>query len=254
MGKLTIFIIILFLAALAVFAIYNQGVTTVKIPFGEVYETPTIALVLLSIAVGSFAMLFYFMVRDTKKYLDSLQYQKRQKKEAKLQGLYSKAINYLRSHHNQQEAKELLNEVLSVEPEHINALLQLGDIAVSEEDFQKAREYYQKAWNLNPQSLDALFALERLMEKTGRWQDTLRYIEEILEIDDKNLLAMYIFFKNLICGMTLFLFRRQYLRMNIRKRAKAVRDRILLDINMNMAGIVLKTESLRKQKRHSGQF
>jgi lipopolysaccharide biosynthesis regulator YciM len=191
MGKLTIFIIILFLAALAVFAIYNQGVTTVKIPFGEVYETPTIALVLLSIAVGSFAMLFYFMVRDTKKYLDSLQYQKRQKKEAKVQGLYSKALNYLRSHHNQQEAKELLNEVLSVEPEHINSLLQLGDIAVSEEDFQKAREYYQKAWNLNPQSLDALFALERLMEKTGRWQDTLRYIEEILEIDDKNLLAMY---------------------------------------------------------------
>jgi uncharacterized integral membrane protein len=68
MGKITIFIIILFLAALAVFAIYNQGITTVKIPFGEVYETPTIALVLLSIAVGAFAMLFYFMVRDTKRY------------------------------------------------------------------------------------------------------------------------------------------------------------------------------------------
>src|SRR4030042_2738841 len=105
MGKITIFVIVLFLSALAVFAIYNQGVTTVKIPFGEVYEAPTIALVLLSVAFGAFAMLFYFMVRDTKKYLDNWQYQKKQKKEAKVQELYSKALNYLRGRHNQTDAK-----------------------------------------------------------------------------------------------------------------------------------------------------
>jgi lipopolysaccharide biosynthesis regulator YciM len=191
MGKLTIFIIILFLAALAVFAIFNQGVITVVIPFGKIYETPTIALVLLSVAIGAFAMLFYFMVRDTKKYLDNWQYQKRQKKEAKVQELYSKALNYLHAHHNQDDAKELLREVLLEDPENLNALLQLGDIAISEEDFQKAREYYQKARDLNPQNLDALFALEALMEKTGRWTDALRYVEEILEIDDENLSALY---------------------------------------------------------------
>lgn len=191
MSKLAIFIFVLFIAALAVFAIFNQEVTTVKIPFGETYETPTIALVLLSGAVGAFVMLLVFMVRDTKKFLNTWQYQKKQKKEAKVQELYSKALNYLHAHHEQQEAKELLKEVLSEEPEHINALLQLGDIAISEEDFQKAREYYQKARDLNPQNLDALFALERFMEKTGRWPDTLRYIEDILEIDDKNLSALY---------------------------------------------------------------
>jgi tetratricopeptide (TPR) repeat protein len=191
MGKLTIFIIILFLATLAVFAFFNQGVTVVKIPFGKTYETPTIALVLLSIAVGAFAMLFYFMVRDAKKYLDGWQYQKKQKKEAKVQELYSKALNYLHAYHNQDEAKGFLKEVLKEDPEHINALLQFGDIAISEEDFQKAREYYQKARDLNPHSLDALFALERLMEKTGRWSDALRYIEEILEIDEENLSALY---------------------------------------------------------------
>ena len=191
MSKLAIFIFVLFIAALAVFAIFNQEVTTVKIPFGKTYETPTIALVLLSGAVGALVMLLVFVVRDTKKFLYTWQYQKKQKKEAKVQELYSKAVNYLHAHHNQNEAKELLGEVLTEEPEYLNALLRLGDIAISEEDFQKAREYYQKAWDLNPQSLEALFALERLMERTGRWPDTLRYIEEILEIDEGNLSALY---------------------------------------------------------------
>jgi lipopolysaccharide biosynthesis regulator YciM len=191
MSKLAIFIFVLFIAALAVFAIFNQEVTTVKIPFGKTYETPTIALVLLSGAVGALVMLLVFVVRDTKKFLYTWQYQKKQKKEAKVQELYSKAVNYLHAHHNQNEAKELLEEVLTEEPEHLNALLQLGDIAIFEEDFQKAREYYQKAWDLNPQSLEALFALERLMEKRDRWSDTLKYIEEILEIDEGNLSALY---------------------------------------------------------------
>jgi len=191
MSKVSIFIFVLFIAALAVFAIFNQEVTTIKIPFGKTYETPTIALVLLSGAVGALVMLLVFVVRDTKRFLDSWQYQKKQKKEAKAQELYSKAVNYLQAHHNQNDAKELLKEVLTEEPEHLNAMLQLGDIAFSEDDFQGAREYYQTAWDLNPQSLEALFALERLMERTGRWPDTLRYIEEILEIDEGNLSALY---------------------------------------------------------------
>jgi tetratricopeptide (TPR) repeat protein len=191
MSKVVVFIIVLFIAALAVFAIFNQKVTTVNMPFGKTYETPTIALVLLSGAIGAFTMLLVFVVRDTKKFLDTWQYQKKQKREAKVQELYTKALTHLHAHHDQAEAKELLQEILSEEPEYLNALLRLGDIASSEEDFQKAREYYQKAWDLNPQSLEALFALQRLMEKTGRWQDALRYIDEVLEIDEENLSALY---------------------------------------------------------------
>src|SRR4030043_1451154 len=137
MSKLAIFIFVLFIAALAVFAIFNQEVTTVKIPFGKTYETPTIALVLLSGAVGAFVMLLVFVVRDAKKFLDTWQYQKKQKKEARVQELYSRALNYMFAHHKQDDARDLLKEVLSEEPEHINALIQLGDIAVSEEDFQR---------------------------------------------------------------------------------------------------------------------
>jgi lipopolysaccharide biosynthesis regulator YciM len=191
MSKLGIFIFIVFLAVLALFAIYNQNATTVKIPFGEAYETPTIGLILLSIAVGAFAMLFVFVIRDTKRYVGTYQYQKKQKKDARIQELYSKALNYFFAHHKKADARELLQEILKEDPENINALLQLGEIAASEEDFQQAREYYQRARDLNPRNIEVLFSIERLMEKTGRWPDAVRYIEEILDLDDENLTALY---------------------------------------------------------------
>jgi tetratricopeptide (TPR) repeat protein len=191
MSKLGIFIFIVFLAVLALFAIYNQNATAVKIPFGETYETPTIGLILLSIAVGAFAMLFVFVIRDTKRYVDTYQYQKKQKKDARIQELYSKALNYFSAHHRKSDARELLQEILKEDPENINALLQLGEIASSEEDVQQAREYCQRARDLNPRNIEALFSLERLMEQTGRWPDAVRYIEEILDLDDENLNALY---------------------------------------------------------------
>jgi lipopolysaccharide biosynthesis regulator YciM len=104
--------------------------------------------------------------------------------------LYSKALNSLLAQ-DEAEAKESLQDVLLKEPEHLDALLRLGDIAVSEEELQKAAEFYQRAKNLNPQNLETLFSLERLMEKTGRWSDALHYLDEILDIDEENLSAFY---------------------------------------------------------------
>jgi len=63
MSKLSVFIFVIFLAVLALFAIHNQKSATVTIPFGSAYETPTIALMLLSIAIGALTMLFAFVVR-----------------------------------------------------------------------------------------------------------------------------------------------------------------------------------------------
>jgi len=190
MSKLSISIFILFLGAVALFAIFNQEITTIKVPFGRTYEISKIALLLLSSSAGALAMLVIIAIRDTGRYISNWQYQKKQKKEAEVQELYSKALNSLLAQ-NEDEAKEYLQGVLSKEPEHLGALLRLGDIAISEEDFHKAAENYQKARNLNPQNLETLFSMERLMEKTGRWSDALHYLDEILDIDEENLSALY---------------------------------------------------------------
>ena len=190
MGKLSVFIFVLFLAALAVFAIHNKELTTVTIPFDGVYELPKIALILLSSAAGALAMLLIFAVRDTRKFIDNLQFQKKQKHDMKVQELYSKALNSILAH-NEDMAREALGGILAEEPDHVDALLRLGDIYSSEEDYQKANTYYQKARSVNPRNLETLFAIEELLEKSGRWPEALKCVDDILDVDEDNLSAMY---------------------------------------------------------------
>jgi lipopolysaccharide biosynthesis regulator YciM len=190
MGKLSIFIFVLFFLGVAVFAIFNKDLITIQVPFGNEYEVPKFALILLSSVVGMIAMFVYFAIRDTKKFIDDWQSQKKQKQDIKVQGLYSRALNSILAH-NEAAAREALLEILVEEPDHIDALLRLGDTYASEDDYQKANTHYQKARLINPQNLETLFAIENAMEKTGRMSEALKYLEDILDIDDANLAAMY---------------------------------------------------------------
>ena len=190
MGKLSIFLFVLFLFVLSVFSIFNQGTVSIVVPFGQVYEVQKFALILLSIAVGVFIAFIFFAIRDTKKLIDNWQYQKKQKQEIKVQDLYSRALNSLLAK-NEDAAREALEDILKEEPDHIDALLRLGDIAAAAEDVQKANTYYQRARELEPKRIETLFALDSLLERSGRWSEALRYLDEILDFDDANLTAMY---------------------------------------------------------------
>lgn len=190
MGKLSFLIIVLFLAVLAFFAISNKEIMTIQVPFGDIYELPKIALILFSSVFGASVVLFAFLVRDTKKYIDTWQHQRKQKQAAKVQELYSKALNSLLANDNE-AAKDALEGILVEEPGHISALLRLGDIHASDEDYQKANTYYQKAYTIKHQNLETLFALETLMEKTDRWSEALKYLDDILDIADSNMTALH---------------------------------------------------------------
>lgn len=190
MGKTSAAIFLLFLIGVIAFGFYNQEAVTIRIPAGESYELSKFILVLFSIAVGALVTFLFFAIRDTKKFIDNWQYQKRQKQGMKVQELYSRALNSILGH-NEDDARGALEGILAEEPDHIDALLRLGDIYASDDDFQKANTYYQKARMINPRNLETLFAVERILEKTGRWSEALKYIEDILDIDDTNLSAMY---------------------------------------------------------------
>ena len=190
MGKLSVILFVLFLFALSLFSFANHGVVTVAVPFGPVYEIQKFALILFSIAIGAFIAFIFFAIRDTKKFIDNWQYQKKQRQEIKVQELYGKALNALLAK-NEEAAREALEDILREEPDHIDTLLRLGDIASLDDDFQKANSHYQRARELEPKRSETLFALERLMEKAGRWSEALRYLDEALDLDDANLTAMY---------------------------------------------------------------
>jgi lipopolysaccharide biosynthesis regulator YciM len=190
MGKFGILVFLAFLAALGFFAMENQGMVTIKVPFGSFYQVATVALVLLSTIVGALVILMVTFIRDTKRMIDNLQYQKRQKRGAKIDAYYSKALNALLGD-KQEDAREALSDILKEDPGHVDALLRLGDVAMGNDEYAAAYDYYKKAKDVEPSNLQTLLSLEKVLEKMQRDGDALRYLEDILDIDAENLTALY---------------------------------------------------------------
>lgn len=190
MGKFALVMIVAFLFVLSLFAYVNNESTTLAVPFGKTYEIPKIVLVLFACLFGAVMMLVAFAVRDTKRFVENYQHQKRQKKEGKIHGLYSKALNAILAG-DEKEAKGALEEILKESPDHKDSLLRLGDIFFGEGDHGQAVSFYKKALSASPGDFEALFSLERSMEATGRLPEALSCIEEILDTDSDNLSALY---------------------------------------------------------------
>jgi tetratricopeptide (TPR) repeat protein len=190
MGKFALLLFVLLLLALGYFAVLNEETITFTIAPKTAYEMPKIALILLSFAVGMAVMLLYFFIRDTKRFIESRQYQRRQKRDMHIQELYSRALNAILAD-NEEEAKSALESILQEEPSHMDALLRLGDIAAEDEDYQAALNYYKRARDIQPHNVEVLFSLDRIMEKTGRTSEAKMYLDEILRLDTDNLSALY---------------------------------------------------------------
>ncbi len=190
MTKIAIFILTLFFAAVALFALNNYDATMIHVPFQGTYSVPKIGLILFSVVSGVFLMLILVALRDTKRFIDNYRHVKRQKKEEWLEGLYSKAINQILAN-NREEAKEILDTILKEDPEHVDALFRMGDIYSFLSKHEKAAEYYKRALSASGgKSMEALLLLEQCMEALSKWDSALNYAEEILELDPGNLSAL----------------------------------------------------------------
>jgi tetratricopeptide (TPR) repeat protein len=190
MVKFTVFLIIVFLVILSLLAYFNKGTVSLTVWEDVTYEIPVIALILISTAVGIFSMFIVVAVRDARRYIDKWQTQRQQKKEIKIQESYSRGLDaFFASRY--EEASELFMRIIEEDPFHINALLRLGDISFNKGDLVKAKDFYTKAREIKPRSIEVLFSLERVFEAQQKWQEALKYLNNILEIDSENPKALY---------------------------------------------------------------
>jgi lipopolysaccharide biosynthesis regulator YciM len=190
MGKVSIFFFLVILLVIGFFGTENKDVVFIKVPFGSTYEVLKFVLVLLSTVVGAAVVLGMVFVRDTKRVIDTMQLQKRQKKEAKIQEYYAKALNSILGNRDE-DAKEALKDILKEDPEYTDALLRLGDIAFRNEEYSTAIGFYRNARDISPRNLQALLSMEAVLEKSGHSDSALKILEEIIEIDGNNLTALY---------------------------------------------------------------
>lgn len=190
MSKFFIFLLLIFLTIIGLFAMENKDTVILKVPFGASYEMPKIGLMLLSLSFGAFFVFLVFFIRDTTNLITKFQLQKKQKKEEKIKDYYAKALNAI-MRDKVTVAKEALQEILKEEPEHVDALIRLGDLSMKEEDYKTALKYYKKAYELDPKNIVPLFSIENVMEKMNENELALKYVEQIINLEPDSLMAHY---------------------------------------------------------------
>ena len=190
MAKIIVLIVILFLAVMGVLAYFNSGTVDLTVWKDVTHSVPVVALILASTAVGIFTMFIIYAIRDARRYYDIWQVQRQHKKEAKVQDSYSKGLEaYYASRYK--EARELFTGVAASVPNHVNAMLRMGDIAYAEKDFAGAKDYYLRAIEVKPRSIEVLLSLVKTADVQQKWQDSLKHLNTILEIDDENIKILH---------------------------------------------------------------
>jgi lipopolysaccharide biosynthesis regulator YciM len=187
MGRFIVLIFVIVVGVLVLLARSNTGMTIIQMPWPieKEYSLSIINLIIISSASGALVMLLIMVIRDTKRLVATYQFQKKQKREEKIRGLYTKAMNAILAD-DSPEAKKLLEEILKEEPSHAEALMRLGDLTSKEGQHDEAVRHYKKALSVSPGNLAAMFSLAALSEKLEQWTDALEYIGEILEKDPGN--------------------------------------------------------------------
>jgi lipopolysaccharide biosynthesis regulator YciM len=185
MGKVTFFFIAVFAAIVILLAIFNQGSVDVTVWTDTMYSVPIIALIFISSLFGLLSMGIYVAIRDTRRYLESWQIQRQQKKEKKMHELYSKGLDAFHASRFD-EATDLFTNVIEDEPNHMDALIRLGDILLSKDDVIGAKDFYLRAREVKPRNIEVLLSLEKLSRVQHKWQEALKCLDDVLEIDDAN--------------------------------------------------------------------
>ena len=185
MTKFVFFVILIFLVIISLLAFLNKGVVDLTVWKGIDFEIPVIALIIISAAVGILSMLVIVVIRDTRKYIDSWQVQRQQKKELKIGESFAKGLNaFFAARYD--EAEELFTSVIEDDPSHLEALLRMGDISSEKQEFTRATDFYSRAKELKPRNIEVLLSLVKVSEAQNEWQDALKNLDSILEIDDVN--------------------------------------------------------------------
>lgn len=252
MGKTTAFLVLVFLVVLGFLGFENRELVTLKIPFGgDVYEMSKVTLILFSTVFGAFVVLVGFFVRDTKRVIDSLQDQKRIKRETRIQESYAKALNAILGHKDE-EAREALNDILKDDPEHVDALVRLGDIAMGHDDHAAAMDYYRRAHALNKKNLPALLGLVAVHEQIKNWQGALSHIDEMIDIDSANLTALYkkqAVLERLEKWDDLLSLQKTILKYEVHEKEKQREERKVLGYKYEYARVSLENAELEKAEK-----
>ena len=103
-----------------------------------------------------------------------------------LDRIYDRARNFHREG-RLELAKRFYQEVLAINPDHSNAINNLGVIALAEKDFEQAEKYFNKALEINSGSVDSYYNLACLYALKGDVRQSIDCLKKAILLDENAL-------------------------------------------------------------------
>lgn len=160
----------------------NPGHTVLKLAPDLFVDVPTVALVLLSMALGGFLAVVSAGFAEVRHLLSGWRTTKLKKREDRIQDLLQQAVS-AKALGRYDEASGLFQKILSLDPSHVGTLLRLGNIYRLQGNVTEAIRLHRKARGLKEKNIDVLLALAKDFEQIGRVEDASQILHEVQRND-----------------------------------------------------------------------
>jgi lipopolysaccharide biosynthesis regulator YciM len=176
-------------AAVGWLAYFNPGHTTLRLSPEFYLDTPTVALVLLSMAFGGLLAIVAAGFAEVRHLFRGWRQAKLKKRDDRIREWMGLAIN-AKALKRDGDAVGLFQKILLLNPNHAGALLRLGNLYRVQGNVSEAIRLHRKARNLEEANMEILLALVRDLEEAKRLDEAVQLLQEMRRLQGNSLTVL----------------------------------------------------------------
>jgi len=233
-------------------ATFNPGKVTFFLSENSSVELALTALILFSTALGGLLVIISFGVREMKHMFLHWRELRQEKRGEQIDLHYTDAANaFLAKRYR--DGTSLFKKILSINPNHLNSLLKLGEIYRVQGDFNEAVRLHRKARNQDDQSIEVLLTLSRSLEEAERFEEAMQFLREIIRLDGGNLTAL-IQLRDLTMRIQQwedsYPLQEKILKLQLSEEEKRKEEKVFLGINYELGRQLLQKNESSEARRY----
>ena len=177
------------IGGMAWLAFFNPNNTSLRLSPDLSFEVPLVALILTAMAVGGFLAILVAGFSQFRGLLSGWRHSKEKKRSDRVLGILQQGIN-AKALKRYDEARGLFQKLLLMDPNHVGALIRLGDLHRFQGNVTEAIRLHRKARGLEEKNIEIFLALAKDFEQAQRLDDAVQLLEEVQRLEGANLTVL----------------------------------------------------------------
>ncbi|MBD0306337.1 MAG: tetratricopeptide repeat protein [Nitrospiraceae bacterium] len=167
----------------------NPGSINIRLSPSATFELSPVSLMLVSMAIGALIVILFVGVRETRDLILTWRSDRLRRREEKVERFHREGAHASVSKRTA-EAISLFHKALTLDPNHVDSLLWLGNIHRAEQNYSEAIRLHRKARGIEESNIEVLLALAQDLEGAKRFEEALQTLRDVLRFDQANMTAL----------------------------------------------------------------